>query len=130
MRARYSKEAPKPVEQPVAKVVNEPTVGYQPDQPSTPSTATPTPHVVEVPVTGRGIPANTKATQLMWTGEIPPQKWMNFYTKVLTRFATTKGLKIKIDFEVSQVDGISEQKAEETKVALRELGLDDDVEVK
>jgi hypothetical protein len=65
----------------------------------------------------------------MWTGEIPPQKWMNFYTKVLTRFATTKGLKIKIDFEVSQADGISEQKVEETKVALRELGLGDDIKV-
>jgi hypothetical protein len=54
---------------------------------------------------------------------------MTFYTKVLTRFATTKGLKIKIDFEVSQAEGISEQKVEETKVALRELGLGDDVEV-
>jgi hypothetical protein len=70
-----------------------------------------------------------RVTQLMWTGEVPAQKWMNFYTKMLTRFATTKGLKIKIDFEVSQAEGISEQKVEETKVALRELGLGDDVEV-
>ena len=66
----------------------------------------------------------------MWAGEVPAQKWMNFYTKVLSKFAAGKGLKIKIEVEVSQADGISEQKVEETKVALRELGLDDDVEVK
>jgi hypothetical protein len=27
---------------------------------------------------------------LKWTGEIPAQKWMNFYTKVLSKFAGPK----------------------------------------
>lgn len=60
---------------------------------------------------------------------MPPQKWMNFYTKVLSRFAASKGLKITLTVEVSQEGGVSEQKIEETKVALRELGLKDDVQV-
>ncbi len=124
---KKSKETPRPTT-PVVNTVNESGGDYTP---TTTGGGTTPPTVVEVPVApGKGTPASERVTQLMWTGEIPPQKWMNFYTKVLTRFATTKGLKIKIDFEVSQGEGISEQKVEETKVALRELGLDDDVEVK
>jgi len=65
--------------------------------------------------------------KLMWTGEVPAQKWMNFYTKVLSRFAAGKGLKLILNVEVSPEEGISTQKIEEAKIALRELGLDDDV---
>lgn len=59
-----------------------------------------------------------------WTGDIPPQKWSNFYLKVLSRFATTDGLKLSLTAEVKPGDGISQQKLEETRLALRELGLD------
>ena len=55
---------------------------------------------------------------------------MNFYTKVLSRFAATPGLKLTIAVEVSPSDGISKQSLEETQNALRELGLDDQVTVK
>jgi len=65
---------------------------------------------------------------LRWTGDIPPQKWMNFYTKVLSKFASGKGLKLSLSFEVAPDDGISSQKVEETKVALRELGLNSEFE--
>ncbi len=65
--------------------------------------------------------------KLSWNGEVPPQKWMNFYTKVLSRFAGSKGLKITINVEVSPEGGVSKQKLEETKIALRELGLTDDL---
>jgi hypothetical protein len=65
--------------------------------------------------------------KLSWNGEVPPQKWMNFYTKVLSKFAGGKGLKITINVEVSPEGGVSTQKIEETKVALRELGLNDDL---
>jgi hypothetical protein len=61
---------------------------------------------------------------LIWEGQVPPQKWMNFYTRVLARFATQPDLKLTIRFEVTK--GVSPQKADETKVALRELGLDED----
>jgi len=65
---------------------------------------------------------------LRWSGEIPAQKWMNFYTKVLSKFANTQGLKLILTVEVSSPGGISSQKIEETKVALQELGLNPDLE--
>jgi hypothetical protein len=71
----------------------------------------------------------TAAGTLKWTGEVTPQKWMNFYTKVLSRFAAASGLKLTVSVEASPEDGVSSQKLEETKIALRELGLKDDVRV-
>lgn len=65
-----------------------------------------------------------------WSGEVQPQKWMNFYTKVLGKFATRKGLKISVRFEVKGEEGISEQIIEETKTSLRELGLSDEITLK
>jgi hypothetical protein len=62
----------------------------------------------------------------MWAGEESTQKWLNFYTKVLSGFAVGKGLKIKFEVGVSQSEDIPEQTVEETKVALRELGLGGD----
>jgi hypothetical protein len=64
---------------------------------------------------------------LTWTGEIPAQKWMNFYTKVLSKFATARGLRLTVKVEVAPEGGVSKQKLDETKSALRELGLNDDV---
>ena len=66
-------------------------------------------------------------SKLTWTGSVPAQKWMNFYTKVLSKFASGKGLKLTVTVEASPEGGVSRQKIEETKVALRELGLRDDV---
>jgi Protein of unknown function (DUF499) len=68
------------------------------------------------------------AGKLVWTGEVPPQKWMNFYTKVLSKFAAGKGLKLTVTVEASPEGGVTKQQAEETKTALRELGLNDDVQ--
>jgi len=64
-----------------------------------------------------------------WTGEITPQKWMNFYTKVLARFAAAKGLKLTLTVDVRPEDGVSKAKIEEMKVALRELGMSEDVDI-
>ena len=66
-------------------------------------------------------------TGLAWEGQIPPGKWMNFYTKVLSKFAASKGLKLTVRFELASDGPITQQKIEETKIALRELGLEDDV---
>ena len=60
---------------------------------------------------------------------MPAQKWMNFYTKVLSKFAASKGLKLTVRFELKGDEPISPQKIEETKVALRELGLADGIDV-
>jgi hypothetical protein len=70
-------------------------------------------------------PVKTNIARLAWSGEVPHQKWMNFYTKVLSKFAATPGLKITLRVEVSPTEGVSAQKVDETKVALRELGLKD-----
>ena len=78
---------------------------------------------------GESPAAQSTATRLNWTGEVPAQKWMNFYTKVLSRFATSTGLRLTVSIEVSPNDGVSNQRVEETKTALRELGLVDDVDV-
>jgi hypothetical protein len=62
---------------------------------------------------------------LVWNGEIPAQKWMTFYTRVLSKFATGGGLRLTVKVEVAPEGGVSEQKVEETRSALRELGLND-----
>lgn len=66
--------------------------------------------------------------KLSWQGEIQPQKWMNFYTKVLSKYATGNGLKLTLKIEIAPSEGVSKQKVEDTKVALRELGLDDRID--
>jgi len=90
----------------------------------------PAPGEIGVP-TGKGKRiAVPMASSISWEGEVPSQKWMNFYTKILSKFATGEGLKINLKFEAKPEGGISSQKIEETKVHLRELGLRDNINVK
>jgi hypothetical protein len=60
-------------------------------------------------------------------GEIPHQRWTQFYNRVLTKFAVRKGLKLSVTVEISDA---SKEEIEEMKVTLRELGLNDEVEVR
>ena len=53
---------------------------------------------------------------------------MNFYTRVLSKFAASGGLKLLLRVEAAPAEGVSPQKIDETKVALRELGLKDSLE--
>ena len=62
---------------------------------------------------------------LRWRGTVPPQKWMNFYTKVLTRFATSQELRLEVSFEVPVDRNEAQSKVDETRSGLKELGLDD-----
>lgn len=68
-------------------------------------------------------------TGLKWKGEITPQKWMNFYTRVLSKLASDRQVKLTLNVEFSVEGEVSQQKTEETKVALQELGLDNDLEM-
>ena len=43
------------------------------------------------------LPNTAGANRVRWQGDVPPQKWMNFYTKVLSKFATQSGLKIGLN---------------------------------
>jgi hypothetical protein len=65
---------------------------------------------------------------LTWSGEIPAQKWMNFYTKVVTRLGIGNDLSLNVKVKCNPQGGVSPQKIEEIKSALRELGLDDNFE--
>lgn len=68
-------------------------------------------------------------SRVSWRGDVPPQKWMNFYTKVLSKFAAQSGLTIGLNVQIAPEEGVSSQKVDEIKGALRELGLSDDVEL-
>ncbi len=102
---------------PEARLVATPTGPATAARPASepPSTATPT-------------PAERRIARIVWEGDVPPQKWMNFYTKVLSRFVTDGGLSVSLQVCVEPAGGVASQKVEETKVALRELGLSDHVE--
>ncbi len=80
------------------------------------------------------VPTSSAANKLTWAGLIPAQKWTNFYMKILTKFVSSQELKmtLKVEVTVETIGGgkLSKQKIEETKIALRELGLDDSVDVR
>lgn len=69
-----------------------------------------------------GPPIPTKR-RLLWEGELPSQKWMTFYTRVLTHFARDPSLRLYLRFEVTPEAGINQTQLEEIKTALQELGL-------
>ncbi len=64
---------------------------------------------------------------LRWRGAVPPQKWMNFYTKILSKFANSSDLKLEVSFEAKVDREQADSKATETRSGLKELGLDDNV---
>ncbi len=102
--------------------------------PPSPGAATPEPGGADVP----GDPATSPTPpptptdlvhSLRWVGEIAPQKWMNFYTKVLARFAVADGLKLSLTVDVEPKGGVSKAKITEMKVALRELGMSEEIHI-
>ena len=62
---------------------------------------------------------------LTWPGEVPPQKWMDFYTKVLTKVGVANELRLNVRFMYKLSTGMLAQKLVEIRSALRELGLSD-----
>lgn len=110
---------PEPKPAPTSQVVAPlPTAAIQKPEAQTPS-----------PAISLATPEPANAPSLAWSGEIPAQKWMNFYTKVLSRFSALRGLNLSVRFEIKPDGGVSKQRIEETKTALRELGLNDNVEI-
>ena len=79
------------------------------------------------PKQGPDKPQDQQQGVLRWSGAVLPQKWMDFYTKVVSRFATMPGLKLTVGFEVTVTPGQPKSKTDETRTALRDLGLPDDV---
>lgn len=98
-----------------------------PAQPDDPGTSTPfNPTEGNLPISDT--PIQDRISSIKWSGEVPPQKWMNFYTKVLSRFAIGTSLNLTVHVEVKSEKGLSSQSVDDTKNALRELGLEDRIE--
>jgi hypothetical protein len=68
-----------------------------------------------------------RLTKLIWSGEVAPQKWSQLYMKVLTKLVSSGDVRLRVDIEATLKDGPIDQRVEETKAALRELGLSDEV---
>ncbi|TAL70497.1 MAG: ATP-binding protein [Bacteroidetes bacterium] len=62
-----------------------------------------------------------------WEGEIPYLKWMNFYQKIIAKYAGTSIIKIGVSLEIENKSKFSEQTIDDIKAALKELGLNDDI---
>jgi hypothetical protein len=85
-------------------------------------------HVEEKPVGPDPIIKPPGPKGFAWQGTVPPLKWMNFYTKVLSSLVSTPGLKLQVRFEVPPGDTATEAKIEATKTALREMGLSEQID--
>ncbi len=72
--------------------------------------------------------AKAETTAISWRGEVPAQKWMNFYTRVLTKLGVGDRLRLTVDVEYRLEQGTGKQKVDDVKSALRELGLNDRLE--
>ena len=65
---------------------------------------------------------------IKWSGDIPMQKWMTFYTRILSPLALSKGVKLTLNVEISPDEGISQQKVDQLRAGLRDLGLSSEME--
>ncbi len=69
------------------------------------------------------------AKVIRWSGKIPYQERMNFYTKVFPPFASVVGLSLRVEIAVPAEKDDQQAKAQLEKIrgALRDLNLDDEV---
>ena len=72
-------------------------------------------------------PTGYAEKKIQWSGTIPSRKWMNFYTKVITKLASSPGLTLHVSLEAPAEGESASAKIEDIKSALRELGLGEDV---
>lgn len=62
--------------------------------------------------------------QVMWQGELTKQKWMSFFTKILKDIENDKGIRIHINFSITDNKAIGPDKIGEIEAAMREFGMD------
>lgn len=102
-----------------------PAPGSQPQ--SRPGDRLPEPQPPKPPIPPGTEKSSGVVSRVTWSGDVPPQKWMNFYTKVLSKFAAQNGLTIGLNVVIAPDGGVSDQKVAEIKAALRDLGLPDNI---
>ena len=61
--------------------------------------------------------------QVIWQGDLTKQKWMLFFTKILKDIENDKGIRIHIDFSITDNKAMSPDKIREIEAAMREFGL-------
>lgn len=66
-----------------------------------------------------------KGINAIWSGEVPHQRGSQFYNKVLMRHVMGKKLKLKVEVNLEDVTA---EDIEQMRIALQELGLNDDVQ--
>jgi hypothetical protein len=66
-----------------------------------------------------------KGVNAIWSGEIPHQRWSQFYNKVLMKHVMGKKLKLKVEVKLEDA---TPDDVDQMRIALQELGLDDDVQ--
>ena len=72
----------------------------------------------------------TNPTHFTWQGSVTPQKWMTFYSKVMTKVANKPDIAVNLKVTAEMHGELTEQLVEELKSALQELGLDGNIHVK
>lgn len=65
---------------------------------------------------------------IRWTGEVPARKWSTFYMKVIARLAAIPDLNLRVSIEAPADEEQAASKIEEVKSALRELGLNENID--
>lgn len=80
----------------------------------------------EVTISDGSTPPGSAPGTIHWAGQIPPQKWMTFYTKVLSRLATLQGLTLRVEFDAPAPADEAQARAlaEAAEAGLRDLGLE------
>jgi len=73
--------------------------GHPPETHGSAGPASPTTSASEPP--NKPKPATDSPRALRWSGEVPSQKWMNFYTRVLSKFAKGTGLRVTVRVEIA-----------------------------
>jgi hypothetical protein len=76
-------------------------------------------------------PIAKRTKVIRWSGSIPPQKWTTFYMKVVSPFASTPGLSLRVEVEMPADENDQQAKSQLDKIrnALNDLNLDDSVDL-
>lgn len=74
-------------------------------------------------------PPTPSVRTLSWSGALTPQKWMTFYTRVLSRVAALPSIRIRVEFSVPVQPENGQHLSDELRNGLREVGLLDEVHV-
>jgi len=71
----------------------------------------------------------TRITSLHWDGKVDPFKWSNFYNRLIIKLMKSGKLDLSINLSVNNRGGISQEMIDEIRVALKELELDEDIQM-